>query len=148
MSIIRSILNSLHANNGLIYISLGNILGASLTGVFWLLLATVQTVDDYGKTNYLVAISSLACFVGLMGLNTTVTNFTNELKKISIQANQVTLILSIVASVFISAIFSWHLGLFVLSMVFWMMSSYELLGKRLFKQYALVVVGARGLQFG
>ncbi len=148
MTNLRNILNSLQANNGLLYISLGNILGAVLTGVFWLLLATVQTVDDYGKTNYLVAISSLACFVGLLGLNTTVTNFTSELKKISVQANQLTLIVATVASVFISVAFGWHLGLFVLSMVFWMMSSYELLGKKMYKQYALVIIGARGLQFG
>ncbi len=38
------------------------------------------------------------------------------------------------------------LFLFVLGMAFWMMTSYELLGKKAYRKYALNIIGARGSQ--
>ena len=37
-------------------------------------------------------------------------------------------------------------GLIVIGMAFWMMSLYEALGKKLYKQYAIINIGARGTQ--
>ncbi|MGA8844184.1 MAG: hypothetical protein WB511_11430, partial [Nitrososphaeraceae archaeon] len=53
-------------HEGLIYISAGNIFGAALTGIFWLLLASIQSVNDYGHVNYTVAIGSLAASISLL----------------------------------------------------------------------------------
>ena len=143
----KSMLKLIYSNKGLLFIALGNLVGALLTGSFWLLIATTQDADQYGKTNYLVAMASLACSIALFGLNTTVTTFNAKgLKNISLQANQLTLFSGVIAAIFVSIFSDWYAGLFVVSMVFWMMSSYDLLGKKLYKQYALVIVGARGSQ--
>ena len=134
----------LKLNKGLLYIGLGNLTGAIFTGGFWLLLATIQDPEEYGRTNYLVAIASLASFVALLGMNTTVTSVTAKgSKTISIQANQLTFISGFVLATLLSLLSEWYLGLFVLGMVFWMMSSYEFLGKKNYKRYSLFIIGAR-----
>jgi len=137
----------LSSQKGLIYITLGNLIGAALTGGFWLFLASVQNAEDYGKTNYQVAIASLAASAALLGLNTTVTTYLAKgSEKINVQANQVVLIAGAISAVVVSVI-DWVLSVFVIGMTFWMMSIYELLGRKSYKQYALANIGARGSQF-
>ena len=41
----------LKSQKGLIYLTVGNLLSASLIGMFWLYLASIQTVEEYGKIN-------------------------------------------------------------------------------------------------
>src|ERR671911_138847 len=139
-------LRFLSSHKGLIYITLGNILGAAATGAFWLLLALIQNADEYGKTNYEISIASLAASAALLGLNTTVTTYVAKgSSKINVQANQLILISSGIAAMIV-AFFNWILGFFVIGMAFWMMSTYELLGRKMYKQYALVNIGARASQ--
>jgi O-antigen/teichoic acid export membrane protein len=134
-------------HRGLIYVTVGNLLGAAITGGFWLLLATLQTPEEYGTTNYGIAIASFSSFVVLLGLNTVVTTYLAKgSTKINIETNQLVFISSIVVAVVISVLHDWMLGLFVIGMTFWMMSLYEALGKRLYKQYALINIGARASQ--
>ena len=68
------VLRFLSSHKGLIYITLGNLIGAAATGAFWLLLAFIQNAHEYGKTNYEISIASLASRAAILGLNTTVTN--------------------------------------------------------------------------
>ena len=139
-------LRFLSSHKGLIYITLGNILGAAATGAFWLLLALIQNADEYGKTNYEISIASLAASAALLGLNTTVTTYVAKgSSKINVQANQLILISSGIAAIIV-AFFNWILGFFVIGMAFWMMSTYELLGRKMYKQYAFVNIGARASQ--
>ncbi|HZC49078.1 MAG TPA: hypothetical protein VE244_08475 [Nitrososphaeraceae archaeon] len=136
----------LSSHKGLIYITLGNLLGAAATGAFWLLLALIQNADEYGKTNYEISIASLAASAALLGLNTTVTTYVAKgSSKINVQANQLILISSGIAAIIV-AFFNWILGFFVIGMAFWMMSTYELLGRKMYKQYAFVNIGARASQ--
>ncbi len=137
----------LGGHRGLIYVTVGNLLGAAITGGFWLLLATVQTPEEYGTTNYGIAIASFSSFVVMLGLNTVVTTYLAKgSTKINIEMNQLVFISSIVVAVVISVLHDWMLGLIVIGMAFWMMSLYEALGKRLYKQYALINIGARASQ--
>jgi O-antigen/teichoic acid export membrane protein len=125
---------------------LGNIIGAVLTGIFWLVLATIQGVGDYGQINYVISIGSLTASIALLGLNTTVTTLLPKGEsKIIVQANQIILISATICAVIVSS-FNWILGPFVISMSFWMMASYELIAQKSYKKYALNVIGARGTQ--
>jgi O-antigen/teichoic acid export membrane protein len=136
----------LRHHEGLIYISAGNIFGAALTGIFWLLLASIQSVNDYGHVNYTVAIGSLAASISLLGLNTTVTTLLPKGNAgVNVQANQIILISASLCAIVVS-LFDWILGFFVIGMAFWMMASYELLGRKMYRNYALNVIGARGSQ--
>jgi O-antigen/teichoic acid export membrane protein len=140
------VLRFLSSHKGLIYITLGNLIGAAATGSFWLLLAFIQNAHEYGKTNYEISIASLAASAALLGLNTTVTTYVAKgSNKINVQANQIILISCGVAAVTV-AFFNWMLSFFVIGMAFWMMSTYELLGRKMYKQYAFVTIGARASQ--
>ena len=139
------VLRFLSSHKGLIYITLGNLIGAAATGAFWLLLAFIQNAHEYGKTNYEISIASLAASAALLGLNTTVTTYVAKGSKINVQANQIILISCGVAAIIV-AFFNWMLSFFVIGMAFWMMSTYELLGRKMYKQYAFVTIGARASQ--
>ena len=105
-----------------------------------------QNVHEYGQINYVIAIGSLSSSISLLGLNTTVTTLVPQgHKQIDIQANQVVLISATVCAI-IASLFNWILGFFVLGMAFWMMSSYELLSRKLYSKYALNIIGSRALQ--
>ena len=139
-------LKFLKSNKGLVYIIFGNIFGALLTGGFWLLLASLQSVEEYGETSYMISMASLASSFALLGLNTAITTFIPKgHDKIHVAANQVILISSIIAALIVAQR-DWLLGLFVVGMTFWMMSIYEFLGRKSYKQYAIANIGARGCQ--
>jgi O-antigen/teichoic acid export membrane protein len=140
------LLRFLKSNKGLVYIIIGNIVGAILTGGFWLLLASLQSVEEYGKTSYMISMASLASSFALLGLNTAITTFIPKgHEKIHVAANQVVLISSIIAALIVAQR-DWLLGFFVVGMSFWMMSIYEFLGRKSYKQYAIANIGARGCQ--
>ena len=110
------------------------------------MLATLQDVHEYGQLNYVIAIASLSSSISLLGLNTAVTTLVPQgHKQIDIQANQVILISATVCAIIVS-LFNWLLGLFVMGMAFWMMSSYELLSRKLYSKYAINIIGARASQ--
>ena len=139
-------LRFLKSNKGLVYIIIGNIVGAILTGGFWLLLASLQSVEEYGKTSYMISMASLASSFALLGLNTAITTFIPKgHEKIHVAANQVVLFSSIIAALIVAQR-DWLLGFFVVGMSFWMMSIYEFLGRKSYKQYAIANIGARGCQ--
>ena len=105
-----------------------------------------QNVHEYGQINYVIAIGALSASFSLLGLNTAVTTLVPQRhKNIDVQANQVILISAIVCAI-IASLFNWLLGFFVLGMAFWMMSSYELLSKKLYSKYAINIIGSRGSQ--
>ena len=106
----------------------------------------LQDVHEYGQINYVIAIGSLSSSISLLGLNTAVTTLVPQgHKKIDVQANQVILISASVCAI-IASLFNWLLGLFVMGMAFWMMSSYELLSRKLYRKYAINIIGSRGSQ--
>jgi O-antigen/teichoic acid export membrane protein len=105
-----------------------------------------QDVHEYGQINYVIAIASLSSSVSLLGLNTAVTTLIPQgHKQIDIQANQVILISATICAI-VASLFNWLLALFVLGMAFWMMSSYELLSRKLYSKYAINIIGSRGSQ--
>jgi O-antigen/teichoic acid export membrane protein len=142
----NDIVPKMYSHKGLVHVAAGNVLGSALIGIFWLYLASIQSAKEYGVTNYEISIASLLASAALIGLNTTVTNFLAKgIRNVNVQANQVILITGGIAAIVVS----FHNALlapFVIGMTFWMMSSYELLGLKLYKRYAITVVGARALQ--
>ena len=90
----------------------------------------------------MISMASLASSFALLGLNTAITTFIPKgHDKIHVAANQVILISSIIAALIVAQR-DWLLGLFVVGMTFWMMSIYEFLGRKSYKQYAIANIGA------
>jgi O-antigen/teichoic acid export membrane protein len=109
-------------------------------------LASLQSVEEYGETSYMISMASLASSIALLGLNTTITTYIPKgFDKIHIAANQIILISSVILGIIVAQR-DLLLGFFVIGMAFWMMSIYEFLGRKSYKQYAIANVGARAAQ--
>ena len=128
---------------GLIYTAAGG-LGASVLGAFfWLVLASILSVENYGVVNFYIALANILAGVGIIGLNMTVTTYLAKGEnKLLHEANSVTLI-SGVASALVLSIFNWAAGILSATMIFFSMAQAELLGKKTYREYAFVLVGQR-----
>ncbi len=128
---------------GLIYTTIGGLGSSILSAFFWFILASILTVDNYGLANYYIAIATILAGIGTLGLNTTITTYLAKgEKKLLHEANSLTLISGIIAALILTP-FQWTSGLLAAAMIFFTMTTAELLGKKTYKQYALISIGAR-----
>jgi O-antigen/teichoic acid export membrane protein len=139
----------LNLHGGLIYITAGNLLGAIIGAGFWLLLASLQNAEEYGKINYEISLGSLIASVALLGFNTTINLYSGRsLTSLNVQANQTVLITTGISSIAVLLLLSnWLLALFILTMNFWVMSTHGLLGRKSYVHYSISTIGARASQF-
>ena len=131
---------------GLVYTTLGGMGSSIIAAFFWFILASLLTVDNYGLANYYIAIATIFAGVGTLGLNTTViTYLAKGEKKLLYEANSLTLISGIALALILS-IFNWASGLLAAAMIFFIMSTSEILGRKIYKEYAFVSIGQRVAQ--
>lgn len=114
-----------------------------LGGLFWIILASLLSQTDYGQVNYYIALASVFSAIALMGLDTTVITYLAKGEwKILLQANSLTLISGLTATVVLS-LFHFSSGLLSFTMVFFMMTLADSLGKKKYNEYAILSIGQR-----
>jgi O-antigen/teichoic acid export membrane protein len=133
---------------GLVFVTAGNTIASLVGAIFWLFIASLLLVEDYGRLNYNLSLASLLSVLSLLGLNTTVITFLakgNE--SLKYQANLLVLIsncfVALSLLIFIKDIPTIFL-LFGIS--FYTMSWAEILGRRNYKKYSFVLILQRSLQ--
>lgn len=140
MGIFRRALGFLRAESGLVYVSLGNFSSAVLGALFWLVLAWILRVDQYGEVNYCIALASVAASLSLFGLNTTATVYLAQGdEEVLWEAYSAASVLSLSAAVAV-AFFNPFSSLILLSSVSSGMSYAEILGRRMYREYGAVCV--------
>jgi O-antigen/teichoic acid export membrane protein len=131
---------------GLVYTTLGGFGSSALGALFWLILASLLTVDNYGLANYYISLSAIFSGLSIIGLNMTVTTFLAKGEKnILYEANSLALISGLLVGCVLS-VFEWAAGLLSIATVFFTMALAEALGKKNYKEYAIVQVGQKLLQ--
>lgn len=131
---------------GLVYTAIGNLGAAVLGGLFWFILAGLLPVDSYGIVNYYIAIANIFFAIGLFGLDATVTTFLAKGEAaFHYQATSLTLI-SAIAIAAILSIYEWSSATLAATMIFFMMSVAETLGKKMYRQYAILFISQRVVQ--
>lgn len=146
MGVFERVLGLLRLESGLVYVSLGNLSSAVLGALFWLLLAWVLNVEQYGEVNYYVALASVSAALSFFGLNTTVTVYlARGEEEVLREANSAAFVLSLSAAL-VLAFFSPFSSLILLSSVFYGMSLAEVLGRRLYREYGLMCILNRVIQ--
>ncbi|MHA1754915.1 MAG: oligosaccharide flippase family protein [Candidatus Odinarchaeia archaeon] len=130
---------------GFIYVALGTFTYTTLAGVFWFILAAILPVEEYGLVNYYLAIASVGTSVSTLGLKTTIVTFypkegENGLIK---QAYLLTFTTGLVTFVFLALLGQFIAAFLVIAEVALGMFLGELLGKRKYKQYAIISAGTR-----
>ena len=133
---------------GLIFVTAGNTIASLVGAIFWLFIASLLLVEDYGRLNYHLSLASLLSVLSLLGLNTTVTTFLakgNE--SLKYQANLLVLISNcfVILSllIFIKEIPTVFL---TIGISFYTMSWAEILGRKDYKKYSFVLILQRSLQ--
>jgi O-antigen/teichoic acid export membrane protein len=131
---------------GLIYTTLGGVGSTFLGAFFWFILASLISVDNYGLANYYIAIASIFAGMATIGLNITVTTYLAKgERKLLYEANSLTLV-SGIASALVLSIFQWASGLLAAAMIFFNMTTAEILGRKTYKEFAFVTIGQRVAQ--
>ncbi len=128
---------------GLVYTTFGG-LGTSVLGaLFWFILASILSVDNYGLANYYIAIASIFSGIGAIGLNMTVTTYLAKGEtNILYEANSIVLISGIITALFLS-VFQWSSGILSIALIFAGMTLAEVLGRKTYKEFAIISIGGR-----
>jgi O-antigen/teichoic acid export membrane protein len=128
---------------GLVYTTLGGLGSNLLSAFFWFILASILNVESYGLVNYYIALASIFAGLGTLGLNTTVTTYLAKgEKEVLYEANSLTLISGLLLAVIVST-FQWGSGLLSAAMIFFGMTLAEILGRKMYREYAFVSIGQR-----
>ena len=67
----RNLKDTFSSNKGLAFIGTSDIIGAAISTIFWLILASLLLVEEYGEITYLIAIASLAQSCSVVGSSNT-----------------------------------------------------------------------------
>jgi O-antigen/teichoic acid export membrane protein len=147
MSWFKNILRLLGIEKGLVNVTAGNVISSLIGVAFWLFLASIMTVEDYGKLNYYLSIAMTASALALMGLNVTVMTYLP--KGDDIIKHQANLLILIANCVICAILFLLTRNIPVIIMLFGLsfftMAQAEILGRSNFKKYSYVVIGQRVL---
>ncbi len=124
----------------------GDITSSILGGFFWLFLATLLTVENYGEIQYLISIASMAVGFSLIANSNNIIVY--EIKKRSLTSTLflISLILAGISFVILFFIYS-RLDIIFLTfglMIGEMMIGY-IIGKKLFVKYAFYIILQKGL---
>ena len=131
-----NIRNKLFGHTGLVIIGSADIIGNVISATFWLTVASLLSVKEYGEISYFVAIASLGiCCV--VGSPQALTVYSTRHQKIIPTLLLLTLIFTVIASL-ITLIFS-----FIVLDV----SLTLLLGKKLYSKYSKFLLTQKILQF-
>lgn len=119
------------------FIGGADIIGTSITSIFWLFLASQIPPEEYGELFYFIGIASIASAFVLVGTRNTITVYSSKNLKIESTLYFISLILTIIASFVIIIIFYKIDIIFLLfGYVINTLATGELLGKKLFSKYS------------
>lgn len=149
MSWMSRILGIIRADSGLTYVGLGNFIALGVGGLFWFVIASMLTAEDYGELNYYISVASVSSVISMLGLGTTVITYVAKgSKKIASQANFVVLLSNAIGAVVLMTFTNYYTGLLLVGISFFSMTISETLGKKLYKKYFLLLVAERATQIG
>ncbi len=142
MNWVKRIFNLLGIEKGFLSIVTGNTISRIVLALFWLGLAAILTVEDYGNLNYLISIASIATLISLLGLTNVVKTYLpkgkEELQK------QAFLLVLIVDAIIVIPLFilinNPYVIILFLSMSFFRMYISEVLARREHKKFFLLSI--------
>ena len=142
-----NIRNKLFSYKGLALIGSADLIGGAISAIFWLVIASLLLVEEYGEISYFVAIASLGiCCV--VGSSDTLTVFSTKNQKIIPTLLLLTLILTMIASLIAFVIIQrFEIIFLIFSFIVFQVSITLLLGKKLYAKYSKFLLTQKILQF-
>ena len=127
-------------------IGIADITATGISAIFWFYIALILGPETYGQITYALSIAALASTISLLGASNTLTVYTA--KKIPIQPALyiITLSAGVVSSMVVFFIFfDLGISLLILGYVIFGLVIAEILGHKLYRQYAKYVLTQRAL---
>lgn len=140
----------LSTNQGLGYLTVGNIASNVLGGFFWIILATFVATDTYGKASYFTSIASFAVTVALIGFPIFLTTFLAKgVARVREEIASLTLMLSIAAAIICFLLFQYApLSILVVGVAIFSISIQDLVGEGRYRQFAIINIGQKAVNVG
>lgn len=138
---LRRIKDLISGQKDLTSLGIVDIVSNAIGAVFWFYIASVLGAEQYGKISYFIAIAGIASTISLLGGQNTLTVYTA--KNIKIQST--VYLLTICSGLVASAVLFFTLGkteisLLVISYIILNLAISEILGRKLFSDYAKYVI--------
>ena len=139
--------NKLFAHKGLAIIGSAEIIGNAISAIFWLVIASLLLVEEYGEISYFIAIASLGvCCV--VGSPDTLMVFSTKHQKIIPTLLLLTLIFTVIFSLIAFIIVQrFEIIFLVFSFIILEVSITLLVGKKLYTKYSKFFLIQKILQF-
>ena len=140
--------DKIFAFRGLVMIGSADIIGAIITGVFWLTIATFLEVEEYGKLHYFLGVAGVGYVIALIATQHTITVY--SAKKINIISTLffLSILAGSAAALIVFIIYNQlDVSLLLFAYVLNDMSLGFLLGKKLFTNYSKYILTQRILTF-
>ena len=135
---IRSLL---HDTKDVQHVGIGNIVGKIIMGVFWFYIAALMGSENYGQVSYLIALGSMGAAISMIGTSNTLIVYTAKKVPIESALYSIALVLGTVAAI-VLYIFSSNIivSIFVFGYIFYNLGIAQLLGNKLYKKYAIILI--------
>ena len=134
---------------GLFSLGISDILGAGISSLFWLYMATVIGPESYGELFYYFAIGNIAASVSLLGSKNTLMVYVPKNIKLESTIFFLTIILSFAISLIVFLVYShFTIGLYIFGAVIFGLGATELLAKKLYTNYFVLLITQKLLMVG
>jgi O-antigen/teichoic acid export membrane protein len=122
-------------------VGISNAIGA----IFWLYIASLIGPEKYGEVSYLISIVIIASTIALIGSPKTITVFTAKGIKINPAIFVMVISTSIITAIALFLIFisEFSVSLYIIGYVIFVLITSSLLGKKLYKDYAKIIVAQK-----
>ena len=143
----KNIKNKFEKLKGLAQIGVSSILATGVSGIFWFYMASLLGVENYGELSYFIAIASIASAISMLGAGSTLVVYTAKGIKIQSTIFSIVLIVGIISSIVVFLIlFNLGASLYVIGSVMFALAISELLGRKMYKEYSMYILGQRVIQ--
>ena len=144
----KNLKDKIFAFKGLGMIGSADIIGAIITGIFWLSIATFLEVEDYGQIHYFLGIAGVAYVITLFGTQHTITVY--SAKKVNVVSTLffLSILAGVAAALIVFIIYNeMDVSLLLIAYTINDLSLGYLLGKKLFNNYSKYILTQRMLTF-
>ncbi len=147
ITLANKVVFALGIDKGVSYVSIGYSFSIVMGGILWFILAAEMPANDYGALNYLISITAIFCSIATLGFDLTLTTFLAKgATKVLSESVFLTSAAALVISIIIAILFkSLVMILMFLGPLFFILSLAEILGKRLYKEYMIMLITQRAL---
>jgi len=144
----KNLKDRIFAYRGLGMIGSADIIGAIITGIFWLSIATFLEVEEYGQIHYFLGIAGVAYVITLFGTQHTITVY--SAKKVNVVSTLffLSILAGVAAALIVFIIYNeMDVSLLLIAYTINDLSLGYLLGKKLFNNYSKYILTQRMLTF-